>query len=90
VTILHTQSSSKPRLQTDTLGDDALTELFRAYETHTLEDFRTLAENIVNAGSGKQQRKQEIISSMYAPLVTKTQILHKAKNFIMAGMGLGV
>jgi len=63
--ILNTQQSSKPRLENDTLGNEALTELYQAYETMDLEDFRVFAEGVVMAGGGKQPRKLEIINSMY-------------------------
>ena len=87
---LNTQASSKPRLENDTLGNDALTELYKAYDVMSLDDFREFAEGVVMAGGGKQPRKLEIINSMYSPTATKTQILTKAQNFILAGMGLGV
>jgi hypothetical protein len=88
--ILNTQQSSKPRLENDTLGNEALTELYQAYETMDLEDFRVFAEGVVMAGGGKQPRKLEIINSMYDRNVTKEKVLTKAQNFILAGMGLGV
>ncbi len=87
---LKTQSSSKSRVKDDTLGNESLTQLYEAYETMSFENFRVFAEGVVMAGSGKQPRKLEIISSMYAPLATKSQVLKKAQDFILAGMGLGV
>ena len=88
--MLKTQTSSKPRLKNDTLGNDALTELYKAYEFMDLQNFRVFAEGVVMAGGGKQPRKLEIIASMYSPTATKSQVLTKAQNFILAGMGLGV
>lgn len=88
--MLKTQTSSKPRLKNDTLGNDALTELYKAYEFMDLNNFRVFAEGVVMAGGGKQPRKLEIIASMYSPTATKSQVLTKAQNFILAGMGLGV
>lgn len=85
-----TQRSSKPRLKNDTLGDDALKELYNAYETMSFEDFRAFAEGVVMAGGGKEKRKLEIIQTMYWPTAGKAQILKKAQDFILAGMGLGV
>ncbi len=85
-----TQTSSKPRLKNDTLGDDTLTQLYKAYETMSFDDFRKFAEGVVMAGGGKQPRKQEIVNSMYSPLATKSKVLKKAQDFILAGMGLGI
>lgn len=86
--MMKTQSSSKPRLANDTLGDDALTALYKAYETMTLEDFHIFAEGVVMAGGGKQPMKLAICNSMVG--ASKEKILTKAQNFILAGMGLGV
>ena len=90
MTVLKTQSSSKPRLKNETLGNDALSELYKAYEFMDFNNFRVFAEGVVMAGGGKQPRKLEIVASMYSPTATKTQILTKAQNFILAGLGLGV
>lgn len=90
MTVLKTQTSSKPRLQNDTLGNEALVELYKAYETMSIMEFRQYAESVVQAGGGRQSMKTEIINSMSSPLATKTTILTKAQNFILAGMGLGV
>ena len=87
---MHTQATSKPRLANDTLGNEALTQLYSAYETMDFENFRIFAEGVVMAGGGKQPRKLEIVSSMYDPLATKSKVLKKAQDFILAGMGLGV
>jgi hypothetical protein len=88
--VLNTQSSSKPRLQNDTLGDQALVDLYRVYEKDDFETFRLYAECVVQSGGGKQPMKEAIIAEFYKPLATKTTILTKTQNFILAGMGLGV
>lgn len=85
-----TQTSSKPRLKNDTLGDEALVKLFEAYELMDLENFRVFAEGVVMAGGGKQPRKLEIVNSMYKPGISKAGVLKKAQDFVLAGMGLGV
>lgn len=87
---MHTQHTSQPRLQNDTLGNEALKKLYEAYELMDLENFRVFAEGVVMAGGGKQPRKLEIVNSMYAPTATKERVLKKAQDFILAGMGLGV
>ena len=86
--VLNTQGSSKPRLKNDTLGDSSLQHLFSAYATMSVEEFRLLATQLVQAGGGKQPMKDKIIAGM--DVNDKTKILQKAQNFIMAGMGLGV
>lgn len=88
--VLHTQQSSKPRLQNDTLGDQALKDLYAAYERDAFDQFRAYAEHVVQSGGGKQPMKDAIIAEFHKPLATKTTILTKTQNFILAGMGLGV
>lgn len=90
MSVLKTQTSSKPRLQNDTLGDQALKDLYKAYEEMNFEDFKAYAELLVQSGGGKQPMKDAIISSFNKPLASKTLILTKVQNFILAGMGLGV
>ena len=85
-----TQSSSKPRLQNDTLGNDALQRLFGIYESSIdLGQFKQVCEDFVQSGGGKQPRKDEIIRAIRS--TTKREVaLKKAQDFILAGMGLGV
>lgn len=86
----NTQSSSKPRLKNDTLGNDALKDLYDAYRNMDFAPFQHYAKNVISQGSGKEARKQEIINSMDSPTISKAGILKKAQDFILAGMGLGV
>ena len=88
--VLHTQTSSAPRLKNDTLGDQALKDLYRVYERDDFETFRLYAECVVQSGGGKQEMKDKIIAEFHKPLATKTTVLTKTQNFILAGMGLGV
>ena len=87
--VLKTQSSSAPRLKNETLGNDALTELYSAYKNMDVFEFKFFAESVVMAGGGKAPRKMEICSAIQASH-SKDYILKKAQDFILAGMGLGV
>jgi hypothetical protein len=87
---MNTQSSSKPRLKNDTLGEDALTRLFGIYESSLpLDQFKQVCEDCVQYGGGKQARKDEIIRAVRRA-TSKTAALTPVKNFILAGMGYGV
>lgn len=88
--VLRTQSSSKARLKNDTLGDQALLDLFEQYKSASFEEFRTYAEALVISGGGKQPMKDAMIAEFHKPMATKSTILIKTQNFILAGMGLGV
>jgi hypothetical protein len=85
-----TQSSSKARLKNDTLGNDALQRLYVVFESPIdLGHFKKICEDMVQAGGGKQTRKDEIISAIRS--TTKREVaLKKTQDFILAGLGLGV
>lgn len=88
--MLNTQSSSKPRLKNDTLGDDSLQRLYAIYESSLdLGQFKQVCEDFVQSGGGKQPRKDEIIRAIRST-TSRHVALKKAQDFILAGMGLGV
>lgn len=84
-----TQTSSKPRLKNDTLGDQSIVKLNVAYEGMDLDNFKVFAENMVMMGGGKQPRKVEICNAIHAAK-SKSVVYKKACDFVLAGMGLGV
>lgn len=84
-----TQSSSKPRLKNDTLGDQALRDLYDSFASCSAQAFQQKCIELVEAGGGKQDRKNEIINAIVAAR-SKTVQLKKTQDFILAGMGLGV
>ena len=88
--MFNTQSSSKPRLKNDTLGEDSLQRLYGYFESQIdLGHFKQICEDMVQAGGGKQARKDEIISAIRST-ASRNVALKKAQDFILAGMGLGV
>lgn len=84
-----TQSSSKPRLKNETLGDDALRNLYDAFNSMNDREFTIKCIETVQAGGGKQPKKDQIINEIYNSS-TRGRKLKLAQDFIMAGMGLGV
>lgn len=84
-----TQTSSKPRLKNDTLGEDTLKALYTAYSSMSSEQFQSYCVEVVQAGGGHQPTKDKIIQSIQTTKNKDTQ-LKKAQDFILAGMGLGV
>ena len=87
--MFNTQSSSKPRLKNDTLGEDTLKRLYDAYVTMDDTMFESLCVETVQAGGGKQPMKDSIINAIYSTKSKATK-LKKAQDFILAGLGLGV
>lgn len=87
--MLKTQLSSKPRIKNDTLGNQALLDLCDSYTACSAEAFQQKCIELVQAGGGKQERKNEIINAIFAAR-SKVQQLKKTQDFILAGMGFGV
>lgn len=87
--MINTQSSSKARLKNDTLGDDALRQLYSDYETMTEAQFQSKCIELVQSGGGHQPKKNEIISAINESR-TRAERLKRTQDFILAGMGLGV
>jgi hypothetical protein len=87
--MFNTQTSSKPRLKNDTLGENTLTQLYDAYVTMDDVQFEALCVSVVQAGGGKQPMKDSIINAIYNTKSKSTK-LKKAQDFILAGLGLGV
>lgn len=84
-----TQTNSKPRLKNDTLGNQALQDLYDSFAASSDQAFQQKCIELVQAGGGKQKRKDEIINAIVSAR-SKAQQLKKAQDFILAGMGLGV
>ena len=86
---MKTQTTCKPRLNNDTLGDDALKSLYRNYEIMHTSEFAEFCMDTVNAGGGARPVKDKIVSCIFNAN-NKTVMLKKTQDFILAGMGLGV
>jgi hypothetical protein len=84
-----TQTSSKPRLKNDTLGEDTLKQLYAAFASMPDADFEELCVDTVQSGGGNQPTKNKIVESIRSTRNKATK-LKKAQDFILAGMGLGV
>lgn len=87
--MLKTQSSSKARLKNDTLGNDALRQLYSDFESMNEDEFHRKCIEMVQSGGGHQPRKDEIVQDINNAR-TRLARLKKVQDFILAGMGLGV
>ena len=86
---MKTQSSSKPRLKKDTIGDDGLIKLYYAHSYMAIDQFREYCIEFVRSGGGNKPTKTTIINSIERA-TNKDFMLKKVNNFALAGMGLGV
>ena len=88
--MFNTQSSSKPRLKNNTYSDSDIQNLFVMMESPVaLEDFKQACEDFVQAGGGKQSRKDDLINAIRSSR-SKAAACKKATNFMLAGEGKGV
>lgn len=84
-----TQTSSKPRVKNDQLGDERLKLLFAAFQSHNLEEFRNFCQVTIEESSGKRATKDKFIT-LIKTAPSKNDMLTKVSNYLMAGQGLGV
>jgi len=88
--MFNTQSSSKPRLKNNTYTDSDIQNLFEMMNGPvTLEAFKEACVDFVQAGGGKQARKDDLINAIRASR-SKAAACTKATNFMLAGEGKGV
>lgn len=84
-----TQSSSKPRVREDIIGDQGLTSLFAAFNSKPIDEFRTYCQGVIEQSAGKRATKDKFISIIRSSR-SKNDMLTKVTNYLMAGQGLGV
>lgn len=84
-----TQATSEQRCKVDLIGDTGLQVLFKLYETESVDSFRGICIDFINASSGKKATKDKFVNTLSA-LASKDKILKTTTNYIMAGQGLGV
>jgi len=84
-----TQTSSKPRVKTDTVGDNGLKQLYQSYESMDKEGFRSFCKHLIEESSGKRATKDSFIVALdRAP--SKDRMVRSVTNYLLAGLGLGV
>ena len=84
-----TQTNSRARVRSDAVGDEGLKFLFSEYSESSLEGFRTTCQQLIEKSSGKSITKEKF----YRELVkanSKSIMLSRVTNYLMAGQGLGV
>ena len=84
-----TQTNSRARVKNDAVGDEGLKFLFSEYSESSLEGFRATCQHLIEKSSGKLVTKEKF----YRELVkanSKSIMLSKVTNYLMAGQGLGV
>lgn len=84
-----TQTNSRPRVKEDGIGADTMKNLYQAYSTATLEEFKTLCLEAIDMSSAKQATKTKF-NVFINHCNTKASMLTSVTNFFLAGEGKGV
>lgn len=84
-----TQTSSKPRVKVDEIGDDVLKKIFEAYSTQAIDLFRKTCIDVILMSSGKASTKASTVDSLNKTK-SKDRMVTMVTNYTLAGQGLGV
>jgi len=84
-----TQSSSKPRVKKDTIGEEAMTGLFKALDTADLEEFKCMCYDIIESSSASSTTKTKFIK-IIGQSESKKLLVFTMTNYFLAGEGKGV
>lgn len=84
-----TQTSSKPRVKEDGIGEEVMRKLYESYELTGLDDFRLLCKDAVNLSNGKASTKETFYNELDRAK-SKAVMLTKITNYFLAGEGKGV
>lgn len=84
-----TQKNSRQRIKTDTVGEEGLKILYSQYENQTVTGFRLLCKNLIDQSTGKRETKDKFLNVLDRSS-SKSEMLVKVNNYLLAGMGLGV
>lgn len=84
-----TQTSSKPRVKEDCIGEDVMRSLFEQFELTGIDDFRILCKSAIQISNGKDSTKQSFYDALESTK-SKNIMLKKVTNYFLAGEGKGV
>jgi len=84
-----TQTSSKPRVKEDGIGEDVMRKLYESYEVTGIDDFRVLCKDAINLSNGKPSTKETFYNELDRT-TSKKIMLTKITNYFLAGEGKGV
>lgn len=84
-----TQQTSNARVKKDLIGNQGLTDLYKAYAEEDDLTFLTRCMQLVDSSGGSKSTKNKF-KFLLSFSKTKVEMLNHTNNFILAGMGLGV
>lgn len=87
--ITQPQSSSKARVKEDGIGEDRMININKQFVSSSIDEFRQLCIEAIEASSGKPATKIRFTDEMKrAP--NKAKMLFTISNYFLAGEGKGV
>jgi hypothetical protein len=86
---METQTSSRPRVKNDGIGEDTMRTLYSHYDTIGVDDFRSMCKSAIDASAGKADTKRTF-HEMLDSTSSKKVMLIKMTNYFLAGEGKGV
>ena len=84
-----TQSSSRPRVKKEGIGDEVMKELFESFKTAEPNEFRAQCQAAIEKSSGSISTKQNF-TDLLDRCSNKSSMLTKVTNYFLAGEGKGV
>lgn len=86
---METQSSSKPRVKNDGIGETAMAQLFLLFPIASVDSFRDQCISIIEQSNGKDSTKLRFKDELNRT-PSKTVMMQKVTNYFLAGEGKGV
>lgn len=84
-----TQITSKTRVKEDNIGEERMKHINKMFVTSSMEEFRDLCKEAVQASSGKPATKLRF-SDELSRAPNKAKMLFTITNYFLAGEGRGV
>lgn len=84
-----TQTSSRSRVKQDTIGQEAMEELYKSFKTASIEDFRDMCLKILESSSASTLTRDKF-NSLINEAESKKMMIFTITNFFLAGEGRGV
>jgi len=84
-----TQTNSRARIKEDTIGEDRMKTLNQVFISASMDDFRKMCIEAIEASSGKPSTKLRFTDEMQRS-TSKAKMLFSVTNYFLAGEGKGV
>jgi len=84
-----TQTNSRTRIKEDKIGEERIRTINQAFVSASIDDFRQMCIEAIEASSGKPATKLKFTDEMRRS-TNKSKMLFSVTNYFLAGEGNGV